>query len=362
VPAARVLPREDSKQQLRLRRYFMAAATTAMVVALFFVCYLLEIISLRALAVATGLSAFFVVLFYVLFRSGLNRRWRDPSLTVEQILAASIVILYVLSEARAAHGALQMIYPVSFLFGAFRLSVRQLLALAGIVLASYGVVLYLQWPRDPAAPGIELLEWSTLAVVLVWFSVMAGYISRMRRELEEGNANLRQALATIERLAAHDELTGVFNRRRITESIHLEIARSARYGGLLSLCLLDIDHFKRINDRFGHAAGDEVLRRVAQAAQATLRATDVFGRWGGEEFLLVLPHTPVGSAQTVAERVRTVVAALGFAALGEGFRVTVSVGVAEHRPKEDWSATVERADAALYRAKQAGRDRAVIAA
>jgi diguanylate cyclase (GGDEF)-like protein len=127
------------------------------------------------------------------------------------------------------------------------------------------------------------------------------------------------------------------------------------------VCLADLDDFKEINDRFGHAAGDEALKAFARAVQGGLRATDALARHGGEEFLIVLSQTSAAEAATVAERIRQLVEDLRTAALPREQGITVSIGVAEHRPPEPVGRTIERADAALYRAKEQGRNRVVCA-
>ncbi|OON62273.1 GGDEF-domain containing protein [Massilia sp. KIM] len=177
----------------------------------------------------------------------------------------------------------------------------------------------------------------------------------------EGFVKLQQALSTINELAIRDELTGSHNRRFLLGLIDKEKERSDRNGRSFCLCLFDIDFFKRINDTYGHAAGDTVLREFAQAVQGQIRGTDAFGRYGGEEFMLMLPETPAPDAVLLAERVRGVIAGLRCME-GEGggaITLTVSVGVAEYRLGEPVAQAIVRADEALYLAKSLGRNRVV---
>ena len=157
------------------------------------------------------------------------------------------------------------------------------------------------------------------------------------------------------RLANNDGLTGLQNRRRTTERLEVEVARARRYGTPLAIALCDIDHFKQVNDRFGHNMGDEVLVQVGRALQDTLREVDLVGRWGGEEFLVLLPDTDPVGAQIVGERLRACVEAL-VPFSGGPERVTCSVGVACFESSDSTSGFVDRADQALYRAKKAGRN------
>ncbi|CAA7611878.1 diguanylate cyclase [Magnetospirillum sp. UT-4] len=160
----------------------------------------------------------------------------------------------------------------------------------------------------------------------------------------------------LRRLATTDPLTGAANRRRFMDVANRECERAERYRTPLSLAMLDIDHFKRVNDTWGHGIGDEVLRAVVRAVAGGLREIDLIGRLGGEEFAVLLPETELDGAMAVAERLRRAVAETDVPVPGGAYRVTVSLGVA------DWSgggldALLGRADRALYRAKDAGRDR-----
>lgn len=157
-------------------------------------------------------------------------------------------------------------------------------------------------------------------------------------------------------LATHDFLTGTFNHRHFVELAERERERSRRSGSRLSLCMFDLDHFKNVNDNYGHVSGDHVLTTVARAAQGQLRKADVLGRLGGEEFAILLPDTDLAFARTVAERVRRAVAD-GAAPHGDGeIKVTVSIGVAQLGPDESLEALLERADRAMYSAKALGRN------
>ena len=159
-----------------------------------------------------------------------------------------------------------------------------------------------------------------------------------------------------------DEPTGVFNRRYLMETIKTEKHCCERSGSVFSICILDVDHFKHVNDTFGHLAGDKVLQAIAAAASGALRQTDYFGRYGGQEFALVLTGTMVDGAMITAERVRTRIEALRFPDISTHLKVTVSIGIADLRPTEDTALTFKRADEALYRAKEDGRNRCLIAA
>jgi two-component system cell cycle response regulator len=158
------------------------------------------------------------------------------------------------------------------------------------------------------------------------------------------------------RLANSDGLTGLQNRRRTTERLEAEMERARRFGITLSVILCDVDHFKQVNDRFGHNIGDEVLMRVASMLQETLHQQDLVGRWGGEEFLVILPDTDLEGGILVGERLRRAVEALPPVVSGPE-RVTCSIGIAAHAGDDSSAVFVDRADQALYRAKKNGRNR-----
>ena len=167
-----------------------------------------------------------------------------------------------------------------------------------------------------------------------------------------------------------DVLTGWHNRRYLSVRIKEELARARRDGTRLVCLMLDVDHFKQVNDTWGHAAGDAVLRELAQRIELQVRASDIAARYGGEEFVVLLPNTEVGSASKLAERIRKEIAASPIVLpCGESITITASIGIAEVRPERDQKdlktlgdSLIARADVALYAAKSAGRDRVVVEA
>lgn len=164
----------------------------------------------------------------------------------------------------------------------------------------------------------------------------------------------------LRRTARRDALTGLRNRLALEDLSHKEFQRARRYDSALSLIALDLDHFKRINDRFGHSAGDRVLVDVARCLEEQLRESDLVFRVGGEEFLILLPHTPRQAALDVAERLREQLKALEWEFNGERIGCSASLGVAQiHHPGENWQQALNRVDRALYEAKETGRDRVV---
>ena len=165
----------------------------------------------------------------------------------------------------------------------------------------------------------------------------------------------------IYQLATHDALTELYNRRHFIEMADKEIARAMRHQRPLSLCIVDVDLFKPVNDRYGHISGDEVLRRIAGLLRGHARSDDLAARIGGEEFALLLSECDANAATVFAERLREAVAAAAFVLGGEPQRITISIGIAELAPeRDDRAALMAAADAALYRAKHEGRNRVCV--
>ena len=174
------------------------------------------------------------------------------------------------------------------------------------------------------------------------------------RQIQQAKADQEK----LERLANLDSLTGLYNRRVILQRLNERIKYTRRYGDELSLIMLDIDHFKKVNDQYGHLIGDGVLEGIAVLVQRNIRDTDVVGRYGGEEFIIILLKTGLSSALGVAERIRKAIEAAEMKdSEGNVFSVTVSEGVSSYKPAEDERSLISRADDALYRAKENGRNR-----
>ena len=325
-----------------LRRFGSSALTSLLYVCILWVVYRFGLLHERQLLVACGATLACIAIFYALIRSGWNERRRDPSLSVPMMLTSISVNTYVLYSMQTGHGAFLLIYLVSMLFGVFHMSTLRMMRVAAFVLFSYGLVIALHWSEAGVDTRVELLQWAVLAFVVVWFSIMVGYINTLMARVGQNEL---------------DELTGAYTRRRIFEILRHEKLRADRGAGSLSLCLLDVDNLKRVNDTLGHQAGDVQLRMVVLSVQRELRNIDFIGRYGGDEFLLVLTQTPVTGARECAERFRRALEIRSANEIGAALAITVSVGIAEYRIGESIMETLRRADGALYRAKAGGRNR-----
>ena len=194
------------------------------------------------------------------------------------------------------------------------------------------------------------------------FQRLEAEFQKTKRALERKEIEVRAILAQAHELANTDVLTFLPNRRKIIVELQEEIIRSDRYGTPLSISILDIDHFKKVNDTYGHTTGDETLRMVASQLRDQIRHPDVIGRYGGEEFLIVLPNNELKAAAEQASRLCREIRAMQVEANNNILSVTVSIGIAQYRIKqENWEGFLHRADEALYQAKNNGRDQWVAA-
>lgn len=359
--------RLNQSQLLRERRVLMAAGVYLFCWVVVAVLNLREHISISwTLMSALGATALLINISFVqAIRRQYNLRFEDPSLTQTQMLVATLWGLPLLYHAVNVRAEGMMVFFCIFAFGMFRLNRRQLLQQAGLIALLYVAMLVFEsYARQQPIAVQEWMRLSFLVMTLIVIAFLGGEIYDMRQKLHSRHLALARANQLISRQATHDALTGLHNRHFLMDAMLREEARHKRHGGHLSVVICDLDHFKLLNDRYGHLVGDEVLREAAQCLQETLRRTDlvsmaddhVLARFGGEEFVMLLPETPLEGARICAERLRKALNELQLKTLPAGTRITASFGVAEIRPGEHTSEMLQRADDALYEAKAAGRN------
>jgi diguanylate cyclase (GGDEF)-like protein len=271
------------------------------------------------------------------------------------LLAAVYTMLFILYRSPDTRLAFTAFFFVALMFGMLRMGGRRLAKWGGISIISFAVVIWLRYAnhRDVEALRLDALLCAVMAVTFPWFVYFGERVKRLQRGLTEASIELED----VEERAWRDDLTGVYNRRAVNVALDEAKQRADATGEPLSLCVIDLDHFKRFNDELGHLAGDAVLRTFAHAVQAGLRAADVFGRYGGEEFIQILKHTDLPGAMSEAERVRARISALELPVSRQIGPLTISIGVAQYQPGEKIVQTFARADSALHRAKLGGRNR-----
>jgi diguanylate cyclase len=306
---------------------------------------------------AASLAGMLVVV--IVIRSGINKRLADPALTMQQMLYAVLCAAWAYSFAGSVHMIVGLILAVILMFGMFGLTSRQIIWVAFYVLAMFGVVMAAMSQRSPERYplGGEVVYFIMLCIMVAGVGLLTVRLHRMRDRLRRQRVELGAALAHIQRLATHDDLTGLVNRRHMQELLENERMRLERSDQDWCAALIDLDHFKSVNDAHGHAIGDEVLRALSRHAHTLIRRTDVLARWGGEEFVLLLPNTPMAMAITSLERLREHFHANPLVVQGIELPVSFSAGLTEHHRGETVAQTLERADKLCYQAKTLGRNR-----
>jgi len=306
--------------------------------------------------VAWGILTFLTV--YALVRSGWSQRFADPVLTFPHALISITQCMAAYAQLGDHRANVMILIAQTIVLSMFRLKPIQVLMLGLFTIVSLAACvlgLAITDPgRYPASSG-----WTHFVVggsTLLTLSLIGKWVSDIRVRIGRQARELQEAVDTVKQMATTDMLTGALNRRMMTDLAENELRLIERMGTPLCVALIDIDHFKHINDHFGHHAGDAVLRGLAQHAQNQIRQVDKFGRWGGEEFLLMLPSISSVDAMSAVERLRVSVETLSYPGYPD-LHITFSAGLAQAKPGETLEHLVERADEALYEAKRQGRNR-----
>ena len=353
---------KDPRQRLRFRRSLFAIMMAALLTAFIWTAgaYGMMRMGWQGVAVALGILWIGNLILISMIRSGLNLKFRDPSMTMIQVIWATtwvLVITYYVYDVRAA---LLMMCLLAINFGAFRFNLFQLMCVSAYAAGGYLIVIYLLYLNHPQSFGLqlELFVLAGFAAALFGTTIVGNEMHDLRTAINERNRQLERALEAVKRLSVTDDLTRIRNRRYIDDALERQAALAHRGDFQFSICFFDLDQFKGINDMHGHAVGDEVLVKVARIAAATVRTGDYLGRYGGEEFVIILPATGLDHAEAFAERLRQTMEKSKFEPLPPG-RVTISCGVAEYQPPETVDDLMARVDKALFLAKEKGRNAVV---
>ncbi|MFM2275370.1 MAG: hypothetical protein RL211_1242 [Pseudomonadota bacterium] len=345
---------QAGQQAIRLKRFLVASSTYAFGWVFLALFHQVGLFASNDL-LAVGLAFLVINLsLYAVFLNGLNLRFKDPSLTQLQVSIGALMVAVMLSLGQHIHFLAIPFYSALFVFAMLQLKPVEMVKLEVFVLLTYGLALTIRQRTFAMPPDlrIELIYAAIVVLSSAWYTLAASYISSLR-------ARLRASVQSLEQLATRDALTNAWNRRHMDALLAAELDRKTRIGGNLCVCMVDLDFFKSINDRFGHPVGDSTLIKVKDAMQSELRSIDQLGRFGGEEFLIILPGVSLKDAAKCAERLLQKVT--GLVMLPDPSQtVTVSVGLAECKADESAATLLTRADAALYRAKQEGRNRVAI--
>lgn len=356
---------DNRKQKIIITRTLMAMGMCGSFPVLLLYCYYQGFfrgtLSDIFIILAVGWGVYITIL--VLILTGVNQRFKDKGMTLIQIAwvtAILMVSVYYIDQVRMLF---LMLYLLVMFFAAFRLRLDGFLFITTIAIFSYGLVVLLLSKTHPHTLDmkIEIIQWLVFAFTLAGFSLIGSELSKLRQMLRSSNVELKSALVKVKEMAITDELTGIFNRRHIMNVLKYQKSLADRGDYVFVVCYADLDHFKQVNDRFGHSTGDIVLQKFAVLAKDVIREVDYVARFGGEEFLLILVKTPLTEAIVVAERISKSIGKFSFGDLSPDLNITVSIGVAEYKSGELIEDLLDRADAALYRAKESGRNRVVSA-
>lgn len=310
----------------------------------------------------TSLPAY--ALFFWLVRSGRTGQLKDPGLMMPQHMFAMLSIAFAYTAVGPKdRGVVLILIALVMMFGMYTRTPKQSVAVGVGAMLLLGFSMGVLSRFDPAYYPFqqEMLRFELILGTIPSLIYCAHQISAWRDRLTTQRRDLKAALQRVQQLATHDVLTGLHNRRFMQERLESSVQRFDRYGERFTVVLVDLDHFKKINDQHGHRVGDEALRAFASAAEAVMRDTDTIARWGGEEFMFLLPNTSTHKALIAMQRLRQALADCPVCDTLPDLRVRFSAGVAEHACVDSLAHTLERADAALYRAKAEGRDRSAVA-
>ncbi|WP_118186137.1 GGDEF domain-containing protein [Paraburkholderia phosphatilytica] len=317
-----------------------------------------NIISARSLlvwlvCVLSGLSV-----FHYLIRSGWSKRFADPALAQAQIIFAVFAIAAGYTVTETARSAVLLPLVLVLNFGAFSIRWRRMIELTIFALGVMALTMawmHAHWPNHYSS----IVDASNFLLSMVTLPGVAGLAMRLnslQARLHQQRVELKNALDRIQDLATRDELTGLVNRRRANELLSSQMTRVDRATAPFAIALIDLDHFKRLNDHFGHAGGDQILRRFSEEARGFVRNIDTVARWGGEEFLILMPNADEHFALQLLERLRIHIEGLRTPGTVGEMRFTLSAGVASWRIGQTADETIARADRALYQAKHSGRN------
>lgn len=333
-------------QTLRLRRCLAAALFYAVSAGIIGIAVLLDLYPVHGWVFMLVTYAIANVFFISAIASGFNLRFADPSMTAAQIAGALINCTITLTFSGELRGIIMLAYVLPLQFGAFALTTRTLLRLCLIPATGLPLAILVAHQLGIRGPALELelVQWCALMLVLPFTAYVAGRLFEYNH---------------YKKLSDHDELSGLLNRRAALAYLDQLTNLSAHNRLPFCVALLDFDHFKQINDTWGHACGDAVITGFAQLARDTLRKGDIIARWGGEEFLVIL-HGDLDSSRASIERLRARCETVRHGDLTSP--VTISAGLARHIEGQTIPWMIEQADHALYAAKRAGRNRIEVAA
>lgn len=338
-------------------KWLIASTLIAMYFLCNFIFYKMGLVQKSTVLLLAGFIAFGMLSFFVTFKSKFNIHFREQRLKLPIIVLAFFIMLVVFYLDPAT----QLIFtPFSFIgiaYAMYRVRTNTLSVVVACTLSGFGIVIFLhysQW-HNLALLKLEVMHFLVLLLSLPLFIFQINKVQHLNRILRKASRKIKYIQADAKR----DVLVDCFNRRYMVAALEEQKHLADENATPLCLAVIDLDHFKKINDELGHLGGDEVLRLFSRIAQENVRSEDIFGRYGGEEFLLIFPTTSLLPALNTSERIRGEVEHFPWDdALEHG--VSVSIGVTQYIPGESVLELFSRADTAMYLAKQGGRNQVVV--
>jgi len=301
-----------------------------------------------------------IFIVYGIVRSGLNQRLADKTMAMQQTCIAQTFTVAAYGYTGVVHPVMLVTMSLIMVFGMFNMKERPTCIAALYSILLLGAMMVYKISTDPMQynPNIEWIYFTVSASTMLLISGLSVRMTQMRRRLKQKKEALELAYRQVQELSTRDELTGLPNRRNLKNLLDQHVERQARTGQNFYLAMLDLDHFKRVNDTWGHHVGDEVLKNMASYTCELLRKTDTIGRWGGEEFLLLLPETGKDAVPLGLGRLQLRVSGMAMSKQPQLF-MTFSAGLTRYRSGECVEQTLRRVDELLYQAKARGRNRIV---
>lgn len=354
---------QSQKQEIRFRRAALANVGTLVNVLLCMTASRLGFFEIEPTLVLVMSISIWIghLVFVVAIWRNWNLYFKDASLTVPQMIWVTLSISYLLYCTNELRPLIMMGYLLIMTFGALHLTFKGFLNYGLFTIACYMLVLYGISFQRPETVKIaeEVLLFVSFLFVIAGFVFMGGEFSDLREALNKRHQELKLAISRIEELAITDELTGLYNRRYLMQVLaqHKALANRGHYQFVV--CFIDLDHFKKVNDQYGHPFGDKVLIQFSELMNQSLREVDLGARLGGEEFILVLADTTLEDARQVCDRMSKKWMNQKFSEAPD-LLLTMSIGVTSYKTAERIEDTLERADQLLYEAKNSGRNCIVV--
>ena len=353
----------DPQQKLRMQRHLAAMASLVVFTSICILFYSNDLFIIDRLAFSYILVFFWAgaLLITLTFRLRLNELFPDPSLTVLQIVWGTsflLTITYSLNESRAL---ILMAYFGMLSFGFFKLRFREFFSVAMFAILGYTLIILYLFIYEPDRLDIrlELLQLLAFVSTIIVMLFTGSSIHRLRERTSKQRDELQASLELNKTLATTDELTGLYNRRYFMKKLTEQKALSERDDSDFVLCYCDLDHFKSINDTFGHHTGDVVLKKFAEILKSSIREIDYAARFGGEEFICLLVHTDMENSKKVTDRIRKTLEDYKFSDIAPSLKATVSIGIANFKEFNTIQETMMSADHRMYAAKNSGRNKVI---